>query len=300
MNCEFVRFPTADGLELQGLYVPAGPVGAPAALHVHGLDGNFYENRFIDAAAEEYRRRGVAFLAFNNRGHDYIADIVVDDGEGRPTGCRQAGGMYETLGECVEDIRAAMAWLAGRGHRRFILQGHSHGALKVIHYLDTTGDPAAAAVALLSPSDDFALARAKLGGRFEAGRELAAEMVANGRGGELMPPGYYDYPTSAGTFHDCFRPGSIALIFNLGRTDREEFPELGRLRLPVFLAVGTENEAFTLPGPELVDRAAAACASAESFHGAIIEGAPHNYLDFEDELAAALGRWLDDAGEAWA
>ena len=296
MNCEFIRFFTADGLELQGLYLPAGRAGAPAALHVHGLDGNFYENRFVEAMADAYHRRGSAFLTFNNRGHDYISDIIVQTGDG-PPGYRQVGGMYETLAECVQDIRGAVNWLAGRGHHRLILQGHSHGALKAVHYLHATGDRAVTALALLSPSDDFALARQKLGERFEAGRALAADMVANGRGGELMPPGYYDYPTSAATWHDCHRPGSIGSLLNLARTDREEFPELAAIRLPVFMAVGTENEAFTLPAVEFVNQAGAALANAASFHGAVIEGAPHNYLDYEDELAAALGRWLDDIGE---
>lgn len=296
MKCEFVRFLTPDGLELQGLYLPPGRDGVPAALHVHGLDGNYYENRFIEPVAEAYRRRGIGFLSFNNRGHDYISDIIVESADG-PPGCRQIGGMYETLGECVEDIRAALVWLAGRGHARFILQGHSHGALKALHYLQSTGDPAVAALALLSPSDDFALARQLLGDRFETGRELAAEMLANGRGRELMPTGYYSYPTSAATYFDCFRPDSVALLFNLARTDREEFPELAAVRLPVFLAVGTEAEAFTLPAAEFVGRAGAAMSNAVSFHGAVIDGAPHNYLEYEDELAAALGRWLDEVGE---
>ncbi|MFO7675477.1 MAG: alpha/beta fold hydrolase [bacterium] len=293
MNCEFVRFLTSDGLELQGLYVPAERAGAPALAHVHGLDGNFYENRFIDALAASCRYRGLGFLTFNNRGHDYLADLLVDGGEGQPACYRQGGGMHETLGECVEDIRAALAWLSGRGHRRLVLEGHSHGALKALHYLHVTGDPRVAALALLSPSDDLAVARERLGDRFEAGRELAAELVANGRGGELMPDACYPHPTSAATFHDCLRPGSIALSFNLSRTDREEFPELVSVRVPAFLAVGTEAEAFTLPAAVFVDRAADALANAPSFHCAVIEGAPHNYLGHEDKLAAAVGRWLE-------
>jgi len=292
VTCHLIRFITGDRLELQGLYYPAD---GPALLHVHGLDGNFYENRFIDALAEACVRRNVALLTFNNRGHDYISDIIVESDTG--PGYRQLGGMYETLGECVEDIRAAANRLSAHGHRKLILQGHSHGALKALHYLHATGDERVAALSLLSPSDDFALARSKLGGRFEEGRALAAGMVAEGRGAELMPPGWFDYPTSARTWHDLYRPDSVALSFNLARTDRDSFPELAAVRLPVFLALGTENEAFSLPATEFADRAGTALAAAPSFHAAVIEGAPHNYLDHEDELAAALGHWLDETRE---
>jgi len=45
-------------------------------VHVHGWDGNFYENRFIDHAAQVCSSLGIGFVSGNNRGHDYIADIL--------------------------------------------------------------------------------------------------------------------------------------------------------------------------------------------------------------------------------
>jgi len=103
---EFVRVLTEDGMELQGFYVgrsqklevrmqrsespnpelgPRSLTADPFCLvHVHGWDGNFYENRFIDHAAEVCARQGIGFVTGNNRGHDYIADILRDKRSQKP------------------------------------------------------------------------------------------------------------------------------------------------------------------------------------------------------------------------
>jgi pimeloyl-ACP methyl ester carboxylesterase len=293
MKGEFCRFRTSDGLELQGLYVPAGDAPANGVvLHVHGLDGSFYENRFIDAVAAVYNRHGLDFLTFNNRGHDYISDILVEEAAGGPATYRQAGGMYEVLEECVADIAAAAGFARGRGCRRVLLEGHSHGALKVLYYLVRARDPAVSGLVLMSPSDDFATARAQYGDRFAEGRVTAERMVGAGRGAELMPEGFYPYPTSARTFHDLFKADSLALAFNLARTDRDDFPELGSVRVPVLLLVGTVEEFFTGKAQAFVDAVGAELGQAKSFSSAVIEDAPHNYLGHESEVAAALDRWL--------
>ena len=288
---ELVRFRTGDGLELHGfLVLPTGRQKPVGVLHVHGWDGNFYENRFIYDAAAEYTGRGMPFLAANNRGHDYISDIL------REPQCDyvQLGGMYERLGDCIEDIRAGLRLLAGRGCRRFILQGHSHGAVKVAHYLSTIQDKRVAGLVLLSPSDDLGWGRKLLGSRFEPTRRKARALVKVGRERELLPAGTFPSPVSAGTFLDCFGPDSIAGMFNLSRTDRAEFPELAAVRVPVFVAVGTVEEAFPMEPAEYVRAIGQAMTGVRSFHSRVIRGAPHNFLGREKQLAAALGRWLDE------
>jgi alpha-beta hydrolase superfamily lysophospholipase len=194
MKGEFCRFRTSDGLELQGLYVPAGDAPANGVvLHVHGLDGSFYENRFIDAVAAVYNRHGLDFLTFNNRGHDYISDILVEEAAGGPATYRQAGGMYEVLEECVADIAAAAGFARGRGCRRVLLEGHSHGALKVLYYLVRARDPAVSGLVLMSPSDDFATARAQYGDRFAEGR-VTGSTTCSGRI-RLRSPSTWHGPT---------------------------------------------------------------------------------------------------------
>ncbi len=326
---ELCRVRTEDGLELQGFYVGrtvgqwplrpsqksevSNPTPAPVCLvHVHGWEGNFYENRFIDHAADVYVRHGIGFVSGNNRGHDYIADLLrhkhgernrqerqgrqVARTNGQENANRydyvQVGGMYEKLADSVADIRAWIDFVVGRGAKRVILQGHSHGAIKVVHYLTTTHDPRVGGLILLSPSDDMSWAREKLGQRFLWVLARARELVRAGKGRQLLPEKDFPYSVSAATFFDCYNKGSIAGIFNVSRTDRREFPELTGIRVPVLLAVGTVEEAFVGKPQKFVADVRACMDNCPSFTGAVIEGAPHNYLGHERELAGVLDKWL--------
>jgi len=325
MTGEFCRVLTDDGMELNGLYVgpsqkakarsqkakvphpdpsPQPPVPSPfCVVHVHGWDGNFYENRFIDYAAAECGRLGIGFISGNNRGHDYIADILRDRSQkaqakgqkaraGELLDYAQIGGVYEKLEDSVADIRAWVDFAVGRGAKRVILQGHSHGAIKVTHYLTTTRDPRVCGLILLSPSDDIGRARKQLGERFLWVLARARETTGKGSGRKLLPEKDFPYPVSAATFFDCHNKDSIAGMFNMSRTDRQEFPELGSIRVPVLLAVGTVEEAFVGAPQKYVQDIRACMVNCPLFTGAVIKGAPHNYLGHESQLAATLEKWL--------
>lgn len=359
LSGEFVRVFTEDRLELNGLYVePSQEAGAkrqkpkvarpaphpqPLApnsfclVHVHGWDGNFYENRFIDQTAAVCGRLGVGFVSGNNRGHDYISDILrrsqksetrnqsaeladpdfttktprhEDDvrtdqkseirnqkpelkkREAESYDYVQIGGMYEKLADSVADIRAWIEFAVGRGAKRVILQGHSHGAIKVVHYLIETRDPRVCGLILLSPSDDMGLARRLLGDRFLWVLARAREMTSKGSGRTLLSEKDFSYPVSAATFFDCHNKGSITGMFNMSRTDRQQFPELAVVKMPVLMAVGTVDEAFVGAPQKYVADVEAHLVNCPSFTGAVIEGAPHNYLGREAQLAGVLKKWL--------
>jgi pimeloyl-ACP methyl ester carboxylesterase len=288
LACEFHRFVTDDGLELQGLWVAPGRPGGRAVVHVHGWDGNCYENRFIDHAARVASAAGYGFLAFNNRGHDYIADLL------RPAkgDYVQLGGMYERLSDCVPDIAAAIDFVVRRGCREVVLQGHSHGAIKAAHYCATRADRRVHGLVLLSPSDDLGWGRQMLGHRYDAALRTARRLAKAGRGRELLADGMFPYPVSAGTFLDAFGPESIAGAFNVSGTDRNEFPELARIRVPVLVAAGTVDEAFVGPTADYLASIRGRLVNAPQVKTAVIPGAPHNYLGKEARLARVLKQWL--------
>ncbi len=319
LSGEICRILTEDGLEFSGFYQPGGTkestpgrqssaAGPFCIVHVHGWEGNFYENRFVDHAARACRRQGVAFAAFNNRGHDYISDILRDrriqKSESRKQNAEsrrrreekldyvQIGGMYEKLTDSVADIKAWIDFATGREAKRIVLQGHSHGAIKVTNYLSVTGDPRVSGLILLSPSDDMGIARKQLGERYLWVLARAREMVSKGSGRNLLPARDSAYPVSAATFFDCHNKGSITGIFNMSRTDRTEFPELTSVRVPVLMAVGTVEEAFVGSPRKYVADVEKCMVNCPSFTGAVIQEAPHNYLGHERELAVVLSRWL--------
>jgi pimeloyl-ACP methyl ester carboxylesterase len=320
---ELCRILTDDGLELQGFYVrrsqkpdagsqksevpqsgarPKSPLPSPSCVvHAHGWDGNFYENRFIDHAARACGRVGVDFAAFNNRGHDYIADVLRQrsqqpEGKGQKPKPRldyvQAGGMFERFEECLPDVKAAVDFAEARGCRKVFLQGHSLGAMKATYYLAKTGDPRIIGLILLSPADTLSWIRQKLGKGHTGALAHAQRLVRQGRGTELMPLRFYESPVSARTFVEAYGPKSLTGIFNVSRTDRQRFPELAAVTVPVLLTVGTVEEYFVGPAQGFVDGIAECLEGCSSFTGIVLEGAPHNYLGYEQDLAGELENWL--------
>jgi len=308
-------------MELNGFYLPRGARDAgrgtrgsvpnpqplvpnpSCVVHVHGWEGNFYENRFVDHAVRACGRLGLAFAAFNNRGHDYVADVLRDRSQkakGKSQNAKvtarfdyvQLGGMFERFGECLPDVKAAVDFAQARGCRRVFLQGHSLGAMKVTYYLAKTRDPRIAGLILLSPADTLGWIREKLGRTFPKALAYARRLIQQGRGPELMPSRFHDSPVSARTFVEAYGPKSLTGIFNISRTDRQRFPELAAVSVPVLLAVGTVEEYFVGPAQRFVDGIAECIENCRSFTGVVIEGAPHNYLGHEPALAAELEDWL--------
>lgn len=293
MKGEFTRVLTEDGLELQGLFVT--PEGGPAdatLLHTHGLDGNFYENRFIDHVASACVEAGLNFITFNNRGHDYISDFIVDAPGAEGFSYTQIGGIYELFEESVLDMAAWVEFARSRGGKRIVIEGHSHGALKAAYYMSEGDVRGVGGLVLLSPSDDFGKQRNALGEGFDAALALAEGLVKEGRGLELMPPDLFHYPISAQSYRDIYRPGSPLALFNVSRTDRSDFPELASIKVPVLMMVGSVEEAFLGDPGEFLEAAEQLLPNAVSFEGAVLEGAPHNYLGSDEEVGRTIGVWL--------
>jgi len=293
MKGEFARVLTEDGLELQGLFVtPEGGATRSTVVHTHGLDGNFYENRFIDHVADACVDAGFNFITANNRGHDYISDFIVESSASREFSYRQIGGIYELFEESVLDIGAWVDFARSRGSTRIVIQGHSHGALKAVYYL-TKGDLAGVeGLVLLSPSDDFGKQRAALGDGFGPALELAGGLIKEGKELDLLPPGIFHYPISARSYYDIFRPGSPLALFNVSGTDRSEFPELAGVRVPVLMIVGSVEEAFLGDPAGFLEAAGKLMPDAPDFEGAVLYGAPHNYLGSDEEVGHKIGAWL--------
>jgi pimeloyl-ACP methyl ester carboxylesterase len=289
---EFHRLTTEDGLELHGILARPRRRTRTAVLHVHGWDGNFYENRFIDHAARVCLKHNLGFFTANNRGHDYLADVLRTNRGEHKFEYVQLGGVHESMADCLLDIRACVRFLESQGFDRAILQGHSHGATKVAWYLYRTKDKRVPGLVLLSPSDDLGLIRRGLGKRFPEALDFARYHIHNGRPRKLMPEDMFQYPVSAATFLDTFGPDSIAKMFNMSRTDRLRFPELATIRVPVLVAVGTVDEAFIGDSHDYVRNIKACLTSAPSVSTSVISRAPHNFLGHETRLARVLDRWL--------
>lgn len=291
MNSEIVRIFTKDGIELHGLlFMPASGTPTRGVVHVHGLAGNFYENRFIFAIAEELVRAGLAFFTFNNRGHDYISDLNKET----PSGVEsiRGGGAFERVSECVQDIDAAITLMQERGVPTLFLEGHSTGANKVVFYQAHRQNPLVKGLVLLSPCDDVALQHDSVKERAPDLLASARTLIDQGKGEELMPTGsYYSYPMSAATFYDYFGPEADQDVFPY-RDPGNEFKALGLIAVPMLVTFGKKSDGLLIPAEDacqMLERHA----RLSSVTCKLIEGASHSYLGQEAALAQQVLSWLE-------
>jgi len=284
---ELVRVLAADGVELVGLY--STPAGRPRAcvLHVHGYAGTFYENRFVSFICDALTARGVAMLTVNNRGHDYVADNIT--GTGEQTQSVPGGAAYDLFERTLEDLDACVGFLKGMGHDRLWFQGHSLGTLRIVHYLNVRGAANAEGMVLISPPDMFGLFDARTDGGCEDIVAAARDLVASGRGEELMTAGR-DHPVSAASIVSLYGDPRVTDIFPVRLGAGGDYSHTEKLGVPALITMGDVDEAVT------IDPARAAELVAEHMGGegrsVVIRGANHVYFGHEDELARAVAGFV--------
>jgi pimeloyl-ACP methyl ester carboxylesterase len=178
-------------------YEPDTGPTAGAVLLFHGNTTNFYSgpSRFLPP---HLTGLGFACLAFNRQGHDIL---------GVRNSREPEGAAFQSSREAIADNRTAAEWLAARGFPHPVIVGHSNGGmLGVRHVAD---HPATPALVLLSAhcggvhlAERISRAGLFAGDRLEELTARAKELVAAGRGRELMLlPGWW-YVISAASFVD--------------------------------------------------------------------------------------------------
>ena len=268
MKTQLITIPT-DGIPIDGaLHEPEGPAKG-CALYFHGNTMNFYTGgaRFLAPALTGL---GLAFLAFNRRGHDILTTRVSRAPE---------GGAFQTIAESVNDNRFAAQWLAKRGYVNPVIIGHSNGGmLSTRHVIDHPNTPALVLLSAgrgsarqdTSGGSEKLFAMDKLGELTQRAREL----VAAGKGRELMfMPGWW-YVISAESFLDRIVnvPDTIGLA--------------PQIKCPVLAIRGDKEDRDRYPAEEFQ----AACNGPCEVN--IVENCDHFYLDREEHVASIVRDWL--------
>jgi pimeloyl-ACP methyl ester carboxylesterase len=215
-------------------------------------------------------RLGLACLSFNRRGHDILSTRNSRTVE---------GGAYQFTHEAIADNRIAAAWLKARGFSAPVVIGHSNGGmLATQHVVDHPETPA---LVLLSAGRGGANAGRETGterifamDRFDELRARATELVAAGRGRELLlMPGWW-YVISAESFLDRIAtvPDTIALA--------------PRIKCPVLAIRGDKEDVHRYPAEEF-QRAAGGPCQVE-----IVRDCDHFYNGREDHVANLVATWL--------
>jgi pimeloyl-ACP methyl ester carboxylesterase len=284
MQVELVRTVTRDGLRLDGALTPTrraseGPVGATAALLLHGVAGNFYTSSTFEPLVPALADLGMSVLAVNTRGHDSVFGAMLGNVR------RRLGAAYETVDECRLDVGAWIDFLTARGHERIAVIGHSLGAVKAIYAQAYEKWPQVAAVVAVSPPrlSYSAFMNAPESSVFFESFSTARQMVEEGRGEDLFTSKFpFPLLITAGGFIDKYGP---AERYNILRFVHE-------LSCPVLFAYGSkELDQGGIPFAGMPD-ALRSGPGADRREIVVVDGADHLYSGVSDQLAGAICGWM--------
>ena len=283
MNVELIRANTADGVLLDGsLQRPAGVDSKSqntAWLLIHGTGSNFYSSGVLHAFAEQHVQGGCSVARINTRGHDIISALP---GGRLPL---SGGAAFESIADCVHDLRAWVDELVRRDYQQVVLVGHSMGGVKAIYSQAHDPHPKVVAVVGVSPPR-FCHAEWQSSPQATPFRDHfrhATDLVESGRGGELM---LVQQPlplwlTAAG------------FLAKYGPHDDYDFvPLLPLLTCPTLLIVGTASVESSPAFESVPDAVRQLQTSHRHLHLQLVPGANTGYSRHLDAPARLASEWF--------
>jgi pimeloyl-ACP methyl ester carboxylesterase len=270
-NTQICAFKTSDSERLHGaLLTPLAEKSETALIFVHGVAMNFYLPPLFNFG-KELTERGHHCLVINTRGHDWISRA------GNLT--KFGGSAYESLDDCVPDLDGAIEFLRHHGYRRFVLIGHSLGAIKSIIYQGTQQRADVVGIVSCSAPKQFYSERIARQPRFRELIEQAERMVNEGNGEALMSvnvgatPGLF----TARTHLDKY-----------GKDDRNDCrPHAKNITCPLLaLAGGAEPPLFHEYAQEIV------AAAGDRAKYEFVDGANHFYNRHTRQIVEMIHQWL--------
>ena len=193
---QIVQVVTSDNLYLQGFFAPSQR--KTAVLHIHGFEGNFYENKFAQVLADKLENGNITFLTVNTRGSGKIKTV---------------GARYELLEEANEDIDAWINFLAKNGYDNIILQGHSLGTYKAVRYFLTGRNKnLVKKLILLAPFDKKGMLKVAGYAPIDKLLNKAQRIVAAGKGDEMITDEFDSIVVSYKTYMSWYKQDDLGRI----------------------------------------------------------------------------------------
>ena len=285
MLVDLVKVETRDGIRLDGIWRKpeqknASQLGVDVVLLMHGVGGNFYGAGMFEEYSDALLEKGCAVLQVNNRGHDPISQVIVEE---EP---RRFGGAYEVIDDCREDWKAWMDLVEAVGYQRIGLWGHSLGATKSIYYMSQEQDPRVRCVVAGSPPRFSYSAFAEM-----AEEEKFLQMAA--RAQQLIDDGHPE------TILDSMNPYPVLVtaevwVQKYGPGERYNIlKHIPNVRAPLLVMMGTQEaiDLMTFRGsPPEMEKLAGVL---ENLTFESIPGADHMYTHQRDYVWGVVSRWLE-------
>ena len=280
MKQELVRINSIDGIEQPGiLYTPNTN---KIIIHVHGLNGNFYENRFLDILAKSYTDKKYAFLTFNNRGKDFIAELLKGDD------FIVIGGSLERFKDCLLDIEGVINWVKTKGYSEIILEGHSYGCNKVLYYYNHKKNESIKKIVLLAPCDIPSEGKKFLSKEeYDIAKEESTKLVNEGKDNELINFSVMaNGKIAAGTYYNDFLPGgeNDFIKYSDGKNGKSEI--LNSIDIPTLIVFGDSDECVLTQPIDIVKEYLNN--NINNCNIQIIDGADHSYTNKYEELGKII------------
>lgn len=280
MKQELVRMSSIDDIELPGILYSPSIDTKKIVIHVHGLAGNFYENRFIDILAKSYTEKGIAFLTFNNRGREFITEFLKGDGYA------VIGACFERFKDSILDIDGIVNWVKEKGYIEIIIEGHSYGCSKVLYYYDKKKDDSIKQIVLLAPCDTPGETMKFLSKEeYTKAKEESERLVKENRESELIDFSVMaNNKISAGTFYYNFLPGGENDFIRYRTNEKSDI--LNNIDIPVLIIFGDEDECVLTESIDTVKNYLTNNIKNASIN--IIPGADHGYNGKYSELGEII------------
>ena len=268
---QILTFTTADNERLHGaLLTPDEKPSDLALVFVHGVAMNFYLPPLF-TFGQDLAARGFHCFVINTRGHDWISRA------GNLT--KFGGSAYEMLEDCLPDLDGALEHLARLGYRRFILIGHSLGAIKSIIYQGTRQRADVIGIVSCSAPRQFYSERAARQPGFRELIEEAEALIAEGKGEELLTVGVGATP---GIFT------ARTHVNKYGRDDNNDCrPYAKLLGCPLLALVGSEEPKFFYEYAQEIVAAAGPNSTCK-----LVDGANHFYNRHTPQMIEIIYQWL--------
>lgn len=280
---------STDGIELDAILFEPDTPTKKIIIHTHGKEGHFIQNHFITHMGQAYPRIGYAFLTYNNRGHDYMADLLKKTSTGYTW--EQGGSVFDILENTSKDLQGIIDYVTDLGYNDIILQGHSLGPHKICYYMVNNPSQKISKLIFLTTADVLYQFDSSVPD-WEKWSLVAKQMIDEGKGKDLMPVKLWsNCPVSATTFWNYTNPNSNAFVFNSTHPDKE-YKNFNKITLPL-LVVNPENDNATGIKQEKAVELLRKNSISKNLQTHIVPDAVHNFLGKEEELVQIICEWLE-------
>jgi pimeloyl-ACP methyl ester carboxylesterase len=252
-----------------------------AILWFHGWGTNFYNPGYV-GVGRALADQGFTTVSANTRMHD-IANVAKHVGGKRVRG----GGYWGVTSEDARDIRAWIDFAEAQGFRRVVLVGHSAGWSSVARYAGDSEDKRISGLILASgnvqnfggPPNEKMLAEAQ-------------RLVEAGKGDELLrlPNDSFASYVSAATLWDQGNTRVESVDFFGAKISN---PAVQRIRVPLLGFFGTwERDVGGQQDLDILkDAVQRHTRNTVRVDTAMIDGADHEYLGEEAQVAQLIANW---------